>query len=469
MKIYIYLIAICLYCFGCKQSKINTSISSIDSLYNESKIFVRKDTVKFLALIKKQISQSEFIKYGKGLAKVYYLLAYYYDINHNLGNAAQNYFKCLQYAQEINLEKFIYNALFNLGRIYYLSNEYNKSSFYYEKALEVAKKSNDYQKMFDSYEKIGLCFKKIGKYREAQEIYFEATQVKPSIKTKANLSKLFVLIGITYEELNLIDSSFFYYDKAITTSLGTSVEKNIFALAMDAKGIAFLKLSDTLKAKSMFHQSILTNELNGKQLARVNNNLAEVYHQQDSLEEAIEFYQAAIDVSINREFDRQLIKAHVGLYEIHQSLGNIKLERLHGNYLKANIIPILDLKERLEIYNQKYQLQQLENQQRREKEQTRLLTERVVYSIIFVALIIGASWTIFRWRKYFSKWSVLKDKYNHFANKYNEFLANYQETIAKQLELNRQLGMIADTEIKDPSEYLWRNPKKDDDEKDDEE
>jgi len=64
---------------------------------------------------------------------------------------------------------------------------------------------------------------------------------------------------------------------------------------------------------------------------------------------------------------------------------------------------------------------------------------------------------------YRSKWRKLKEKYNHFATKYNNFLTEYSIAAAAQLKLNLELANLANTEMRDPREYLWKNIDDDDD------
>ena len=99
----------------------NSSTSKVDSLYQLSKSLIRDDASKFIPLINKQISISKMNDYHDGIARAYYLLAYYYDSSHKLDKAAENYFQCLKYSKKYMLGKFIYNSLFNLGRIYFLT------------------------------------------------------------------------------------------------------------------------------------------------------------------------------------------------------------------------------------------------------------------------------------------------------------------------------------------------------------
>ncbi len=121
-----------------------------------------------------------------------------------------------------------------------------------------------------------------------------------------------------------------------------------------------------------------------------------------------------------------------------------------------------------------YQLKLVEYQRQLTKErfERKIESERQLFIIIIVSLsllmvLIVVYFTTRRFFFYRDKWSKLKDKYNHFIIIYNDFITEYKTVIAKQLNLNRELGIVANIEMRDPREYLWKNIDDDDDDKKD--
>ena len=172
---------------------------------------------------------------------------------------------------------------------------------------------------------------------------------------------------------------------------------------------------------------------------------------------AIHYFKTVSQLSINNKFNKQLSKAHSQLYKIYKQKGDNANELIYSNLLADIAIPLLNLKENLEKLIQRYQLQRMKDQQDRKNEGIKLEKERTLYWLTLTTLVLALTGVGYHWRKYVTKWNKLKDKYNDFVTKYNDFLIKYRATIAKQLKLNRELGALANTPIRDPREYLWKN------------
>jgi len=277
MKV-IYFLCVSLCLAGCKDEKYyNSSVAKVDSLYREARLKLN-DSTTFINLIKDQVATSKATGYSKGLAKAYYLNAYFYDINFKFIDAAKNYFECLNHAKEEGLEKFTYNAQFNLGRINFLSANYSKSRQYYNRALELSLKNNNQPNIANAYEKVGLCYLHESNFTQAKNSFNKGVEINKVLNDDGKIAYLYNLLGITYKDAGDIDSAFYYYDKALETAIGATNEENIIATVFDAKGIAFLELTDTLMAKQMFIEAISKNAFNNKKLAITYNNACFCYN-----------------------------------------------------------------------------------------------------------------------------------------------------------------------------------------------
>ena len=87
----------------------------------------------------------------------------------------------------------------------------------------------------------------------------------------------------------------------------------------------------------------------------------------------------------------------------------------------------------------------------------------IIVSLSLLIVLVVVFFTTKRFLFYRNKWRKLKDKYNHFATKYNDFREKVNAAVAAQLKLNRELGIVAGIEMRDPREYLWKNIDDDDD------
>lgn len=241
MKV-IYFLCVLLFLAGCKDEKYyNSSVAKVDSLYREARLKLN-DSITFINLINDQVETSKATGYSKGLAKAYYLNAYFYDINFKFIDAAKNYFECLNHAKEEGLEEFTYNAQFNLGRINFLSANYSKSRQYYNRALELSLKNNNQPNIANAYEKVGLCYLHESNFTQAKNSFNKGVEINKVLNDDGKIAYLYNLLGITYKDTGDIDSAFYFYDKAMEQQLELLMRKILLQQSLMQKGLHFWNL-----------------------------------------------------------------------------------------------------------------------------------------------------------------------------------------------------------------------------------
>jgi len=426
----------------------------IDSLYKLSYHSLSSDTSIAISAAIELLDLSTKLGDYNAKAKAYYLLAYINNINSNFEVAVKYYFDLLYLSKEIQHEEFIYNALINLGKIYFQNADYVGAMDIFNEVLEVALEENDPNKIANLIYRVGLCNKKLGDFYEAEDAFRIAIKKFQALGNLDWVAKTTLLIGNIHREVNQYDSAIWYYQNALTMTQKVKTTADL----LNNIGIIYELEGDEKAAMRNYKKAL---ELNGIPIyskTLILNNLGDIYQRQDNSEAAILNHEKVITLITEKKFDRQLIKAHQFLFNLYQKIGDLENERIHANYLSQIALPLFDLKEQLEMYLNKHKIKRVDNQLKNEIEKERLKKERIYYWLSLSALVVGVSAIGYRWRKYLNKWMRLKDKYNHFTTKYNELVANVKAVAAAQRKLNNQLGGVLDSsEMRDPRQYLWRN------------
>ena len=99
--------------------------AKIDSLYKLSYKALSSDTSIAISAAMELLDLSTKLGDYNAKAKAYYLLAYINSNNSNFEEAVKYYFDLLYLSKEIQHKEFTYNALINLGRIYFQNADYD--------------------------------------------------------------------------------------------------------------------------------------------------------------------------------------------------------------------------------------------------------------------------------------------------------------------------------------------------------
>ena len=462
---YIHILLILLL-FNCNQKSNLSDIDSIrddkaDSLYKLSYNLMYEDSSAAIQHAEELLTYSKEKHLKNYRSKAYFLIAHTNKIHANHSSAVENYYELLTSARENDHREFTYAALNNLGRNYYTFGQYEAALEFFEEALDDKITSGDSAKIADLTFRMGLCNKKLGNYHRAEVFYRSSLNWYKELKNEDQLSHINILIGNLLEKTAQHDSALFYYNNALVIS---DKAKNL-ASAYNNIGYVYESKGNDHFAKENYLKVIHLSGVPDNIKAISYNNLGEIYFKEDSLENAVQYFNSVIELMANKKFHSGLIKAHNFLYRIYHSLEDHENEYLHGIYLANNSLPLVELEDKLDAVSHLYRFERL----RVEREIAKLVLqkERLITGFISLVLLFTLLGVSYRWRKYLGKWRKLKDKYNHFANQYNEFMKKYRETITAQLKLNRELGAIADTEITDPREYLWKDFDDDDEDPED--
>lgn len=166
----------------------------------------------------------------------------------------------LQRAKKINYKKGEAKSLSILAIVYYLLNNYEKSTEYNIKALEIYESEKDYDELANTYGEYGYQMKR-RELDKANQYMMKGIQIAEKYKaSKPTLAKLYDNFGVLKEMEGKIDSALLLYNKALRIkyelkdSIGIPYSLNKIANAKALQGkfseaYEYLKQSDLYRAK----------------------------------------------------------------------------------------------------------------------------------------------------------------------------------------------------------------------------
>lgn len=209
----------------------------------------------------------------------------------------------LQRARSISYKKGEAKSLSILAIIYYLLNNYEKSTEYNIKALEIYESQKDYDALANTYGEYGYQMKR-RELDKANQYMMKGIQIAENYKVlKPTLAKLYDNFGVLKEMEGKIDSALLLYNKALkikyelkdTIGIPYSLNKIANAKALQGKfseAYDYLKQSDYYRAKEKSDYGRADN------LAYY----GDFYSMEGKIDTAIYYYQKSLDLSLKNGY-----------------------------------------------------------------------------------------------------------------------------------------------------------------------
>lgn len=442
----------------------------VDSLYRQSKLLLFQDSARTRELIRQQIKIADSIGYGHGFAKAYFLSAYLFERYDKLDLALTDYIKCLEISEKIDQPDLLLRTYANIGLVFYKARDYQDAITYFNQGKELALEQMNYFQIINFYSYMGLCFWRADDHMEALKYYKEAISIAiDNDKEKNNLSRLYNMSAMAFNDMEEFDSAKFYCNIALKAFKEGNGKEVAESQIINNLGHSYFLENNLDKAKKYFMKSLELNTANVNQIAELisiaSNNLAEIALLENDTTKALEYFVLAEENTSISIFHPEIIRARINLINIHEAQNDLIIALKYSKINNKGIETLVNMIEQLRTLNIQFKLKKVVDGNREKEKQAQLQKERIFYLVIFAVLLASVITIGYKWRKYLFKWRKLKDHYNHFATIYNDFLKEYRAAIATQLKLNRELGTMSNTDLQDPREYLWKNVD-DDDKKD---
>ena len=300
------------------------------------------------------------------------------------------------YKQEKNLEKYS-THLESIGILYSFINDYKQSLKYFIDAIEILDKQNKKGIHYYSLiQNIGITYveaeenKKAIKYLMNSLNFFE----HDTSSTKEYLLINYTDIGVAYKNLDMIDSSFYYYHKALAVAKKNSIKKYIGGILVNL-GDIYGKLNIYDKAKTNYIDALKNFKENHDNrgywhtiygLAVVEKDLKNSKQAEDSLLKAVKYFKLINDLGYLKDSYKTLSEIYEGRNDISKAYSYFKLCSDVKDTIAAS-----DQKNRMTELQMRYELQKTEIENTNELkllQKENKLKMYQIYILIILLLII---------------------------------------------------------------------------------
>ncbi len=211
---------------------------------------------------------------------------------------AKIYFrKSLRMAKEMgNLER-INRAVYNMGLIYKHSHEYEKAKIYFHEGLEITIKTGNKRELASFFGALGNIFRSEEDYSKATRFLEKQLEIYKEIGDRSNISTAYESLGVTFYYQARYEKAMASFQKMLECAEEINSKKDI-ATAYNHIGALHAINCDFDNALNYYKISETVSEESGNRLLLSNAmaNKADLYNDMGKLEDAIDYYDKAIDI-----------------------------------------------------------------------------------------------------------------------------------------------------------------------------
>ncbi|QEC69941.1 tetratricopeptide repeat protein [Panacibacter ginsenosidivorans] len=229
--------------------------------------------------------------------------------------------KVLTLCKQINYFAGEAEALKNIGLVFNVKSEYNKSLSYYSAALKIALAHGYKTGAGKIYHNIGIVYSNLGKYPEALDNYFEALKIREELGEKPGIASSTNGIGAIYFVQGKYKEADTFYLKAL------KIAEEINFLSGKEAGYSNIgelnfRQGNYTEAKHYLLKALdVTKETGNKEAkAFVFTLLASIYNKEGKYNDAIVTFQQAKEVAIEVGTREYLSRSQIGLAEVYLAL-----------------------------------------------------------------------------------------------------------------------------------------------------
>ncbi len=386
------------------------------------------------------INEAEQAKDTLAIARAWYKLGKYYEIDEQLTNSNTAFKTALFFAESINSTKAIssianylasnfstmgqsdsaiyfytiaLNAgisngdslrlppiLINLGNEYANSGNYIDAANYSISAIQIKEQLNDSADIAYYYQKVGEVFKTAGENDKWEKYTLKAYQLINNEKY-ANVNAVAAIyndLGGIAEYHGKYKQALLYYDTLISLGENNNFQ-NAIGVALSNRATVYKRLGDIEKALNSALKAREYKRDKGYQNIYDNNLLSELYLEKQNSNEALKYARLAVNHKTIDNYPDEKMRAFKNLYKIEKNRGNFKDALIWNEKFKWLSDSIRDKDIRTQIHDleigyqtekkeQQIELLTTENQLKNQRMRTGFVLITVLLIVIFLILYI---------------------------------------------------------------------------------
>ncbi len=273
---------------------------------------------------------------------------YYYDDQY--GRSEYYYKRSLEMARSAGLENFVARALFDLGYVNYVSNEYRKAKKLFNESYDHYHNTGNEQGMFDALQASGLNYRRLGNFNAADSSYIHALALATEFNDSTLISDVKINRGILLCEQGMLEEGITLFEEALDYYEKTGMDRAV-SIALLNIGVVMKMVDEYDKALSYMQKSteIEESKQHKSQLVVRYYNLADLYLEMGENSKAYEYCQKIRTVANEigtRPFVAEcnyllgkyyFMEEDPGRAERHLAIASDSAERMNNKPLLTNI------------------------------------------------------------------------------------------------------------------------------------
>lgn len=230
-------------------------------------------------------------------------------------------------AIKLSLMRSLAAAYGNMGYVLKYRGKNDEALSYYQKSLELSKKTNDLNGLSSMYNNIGLIYGNQGNIKKALEYYNQCLKIRIEIDDKKGLATIYNNIGAEYRKQGDNNKTLEYYKKSMSYSKQINDERNL-GRNLNNIGFVYYALDKKDTALLYWNESLTLRKKIGDEygIAESLTNLALVEENNDKLDIALDYLVEAFN-----KYEKLGVK--------NSSVSQV-LSRISGIYYKKNKVEI---------------------------------------------------------------------------------------------------------------------------------
>ena len=269
------------------------------------------------------------------------------------------------YKKKNNLEKYS-EHLETIGILYSFINDYKQSLNYFLDAIKILDKQNKKNIHYYSLiQNIGITYQEAGEYKKSLSYLLNSLKFfeRDTSSNKEYLVVNYTDLGVIYNSVNLVDSSFYYYHKALAVAKKYSINKYIGGILVNL-GDIYGKLKIYDKAKTNYIDALKNFKENHDNrgywhtvygFAVVEKDLNNAKQSEDSLLKAIKYFKLINDLGYLKDSYKTLSEIYEERNDISKAFSYFKLYSIVNDTIAAS-----DQKNKMTKLQMQYELQKTE-------------------------------------------------------------------------------------------------------------
>ncbi|RLD38412.1 MAG: hypothetical protein DRI74_03915 [Bacteroidetes bacterium] len=195
-------------------------------------------------------------------------------------------------------QKYLSNALSNIGLIYQSQGNYTKAIDYNKRSLKIDENLGKKKGVITSLNNIAIIYQNQGDFENALNYYSRSLKINEEIENKKGISSTLNNIGIIYDNQGNYSKAIASFTRSLKIQEEIGNKSDIIANTLNNIGLIYKNQGAHAKAIDFLSRSLLIRENIGdkKGIATSLNNIGLIYHEQEDYKNAIDYYTRCLKI-----------------------------------------------------------------------------------------------------------------------------------------------------------------------------